>query len=203
MTVSRAKGLTPFGATSIETFSGIEIDLLNPQPAAFNITDIAVGLGNLCRFSGQVRRFYSVAEHSVLVSDLLGVSGRYDLRLAGLLHDASEAYTGDLTAPMKYVIRLDPMVGKHHFDEVVDGIERAICDQFDLELSDEDHAAIKRADNQALRIEAEALCHSKGNYWSWPDYVTKQLPEGVQWAGGLPPMSAAMLFEQRWEQING
>ncbi len=205
MVVSTAKGLTPFGPSSIETFSGIEIDLLQPQPFSFTIEDIAVGLGNLCRFSGQVRRFYSVAEHSVLVCDLLGLMGRPDLRGAGLLHDPRQAYTGHMTAPVKHVIRMNT----HHtlrrepipFDQMVQRIERAINDRFGIEIAPEDHAVIKAADYQALRIEAAGLCRSKGDYWNWPAEALKYPPDGIEWKGGLLPMEAAMLFEQRWESM--
>jgi hypothetical protein len=81
----------------IRTFTGLDLDLLDPQPEAIAIEDIAHGLAQTCRFSGQCPRFYSVAEHSVRVS--LMVPARDALE--ALLHDASEAYLSDLVSPLK------------------------------------------------------------------------------------------------------
>jgi hypothetical protein len=81
----------------IETVSGRMVDVLNPQPEDFDIKDIAISLGNLCRFNGQVKRFYSVAEHSVLMMD--NVPAEYGIY--ALLHDAAEAYISDVVRPLK------------------------------------------------------------------------------------------------------
>ena len=82
----------------IRTFSGKMINPLNPDSSQINLKDIAHALSNICRFTGHVRRFYSVAQHCVLVS-----SNCYlDNALAGLLHDASEAYLCDIASPVKH-----------------------------------------------------------------------------------------------------
>ena len=70
---------------------------LDPCAAELDIGDIAHALSNLCRFNGHVRQFYSVAEHSCHVADILPAP----LKLAGLLHDASEAYLCDMPRPVK------------------------------------------------------------------------------------------------------
>ena len=79
----------------IETFTGKEFYFLDPTPDSIDIRDIAHSLAFTCRYTGHSRRFYSVAEHSVLVS-YLAVDP-----LAGLLHDASEAYITDIASPIK------------------------------------------------------------------------------------------------------
>jgi hypothetical protein len=82
---------------SITTFSGMRFWPLIPNPADIRIEDIAHALSNQCRFAGHSREFYSVAEHSVRVSQHC----RPEDALWGLLHDASEAYLSDVPAPLK------------------------------------------------------------------------------------------------------
>lgn len=88
----------------IQTFSGLELDILNPHPDQISIIDIAHGLSNLCRYTGQTRFFYSVAQHSVLVATYLEKKYGPAEAFAGLLHDASEAYMGDVATPLKKLL---------------------------------------------------------------------------------------------------
>jgi len=82
------------------TFTGKQIDILHPTPNDIDIRDIAHGLSLLCRFSGQCDEFYSVAEHSLLASSLVD---NVKNKKAALLHDAAEAYIGDLITPVKKI----------------------------------------------------------------------------------------------------
>jgi uncharacterized protein len=79
------------------TYTGLNVQPLSPAPDDLDIHDIAHSLSHICRFLGHAQRFYSVAQHSVLVSQMVP---RADA-LWGLLHDASEAYLCDLPAPLK------------------------------------------------------------------------------------------------------
>ena len=81
----------------IRTFTGKLVDPFNPDPNTIDIIDIAHGLSNICRYGGQCSRFYSVAEHCCYVSD----ASPEGSKLAALLHDASEAYIGDMIQPLK------------------------------------------------------------------------------------------------------
>ena len=90
------KGLYDF-PNKVRTVSGKYIDLFNLTPEDIDIEDIAYGLAHTARFGGQTRRYYSVAEHAIVVS----VNLPLELKLAGLLHDASEAYIGDMPSPVK------------------------------------------------------------------------------------------------------
>lgn len=135
--------------TWIATFIGRRFYPLNPDQADVDIRDIAHGLSNMVRFSGQIKRFYSVAEHSLVVASLLPE----DLQLLGLMHDAAEAYIPDLSTPVKH----SPTMGA--FIVIENRIMRAINMRFELpsELTLSVKRAIKIADRQALRLEVEAL----------------------------------------------
>src|SRR4051794_27255584 len=86
----------------IPTASGARFDPFAPDAASIEIRDIAHALGNLCRFGGHCRVFYSVAQHSCLVADLVERRGAgVECVHWALLHDASEAYLGDLPHPVK------------------------------------------------------------------------------------------------------
>ena len=79
------------------TYTGKLVDLQNPERASIDIEDIAHALSQLCRFAGHTNRFYSVAQHSIIVAQ--NVSPQHTLY--GLLHDAAEAYMVDMPKPLK------------------------------------------------------------------------------------------------------
>ena len=88
----------------IQTFTGKAFDIENPQPDQIDIVDIAHALSHLCRYNGHTKWFYSVAQHSVLVAETIAerCSDPFVLRSA-LLHDAAEAYLGDMVRPLKRI----------------------------------------------------------------------------------------------------
>ena len=77
--------------------SGRSFDFMNIKSNEICIEDIAHGLSNLCRFSGQTPKFYSVAEHCVLASNKVPYKFKFDV----LMHDAAEAFVGDMVTPLK------------------------------------------------------------------------------------------------------
>lgn len=89
----------PFMVTS----SGRAVPLVRTPAVAISVRDIAAHLSKICRFAGATRVFYSVAQHSVLVSTLMAEHGPAG-RLYGLLHDAHEAYVGDIPQPVKHLL---------------------------------------------------------------------------------------------------
>jgi hypothetical protein len=89
-----------FPTTAIRTYTGEIFDVLNPDPELICIEDIAHALGNLCRFGGHTRRFYSVGQHAFLCATL----APEPLKLAALLHDASEVYLVDVPSPIKQLL---------------------------------------------------------------------------------------------------
>lgn len=86
--------------TWIQTYTDVAFDLIKCVPADVRIVDIAHALSNLCRFNGHCTQFYSVAQHSFLASYQVP---REDA-LAALMHDAAEAYVGDVVSPLKMML---------------------------------------------------------------------------------------------------
>lgn len=139
-----------------QTYTGKLVDVAHPDPAAVNILDIAQALSMTCRYGGHCRDFYSVAEHSLLVH-LIGVTGNPKNNLALLLHDAAEAYVGDLVTPLKRVLR-----AKNLEDDWL----RAIEQKLDLDtLLSEPSSLVKAADRRALSIEVVALFDQPDPAW--------------------------------------
>lgn len=136
----------------LRTVTGRAFYVQDPRPHDICIEDIAWPLSMICRFGGQIRFLYTVAQHSVLVADCLARLGRsrHDC-LAGLLHDGSEAYAGDVVWPLKQVI------GPLGYSAIEHGIESCIEIVYDLHVDAELKALIKHADLRALATEKRDL----------------------------------------------
>lgn len=128
---------------SIRTFTGLYVDLLNPDISTINIEDIAHALSNMCRFGGHTPKHYSVAQHCVYVAQLLAPN----FRLQGLLHDAAEAYLVDIPSPLKRIIK--------GYDELEENIMKTIALKFGSTYPL--HPSIKGADMHMLKVEWENL----------------------------------------------
>lgn len=86
----------------IQTISGRHVDVMNPDPDTIILDDIVHAISNLCRYGGHIPHFYSVAEHSTYVAKWLHAQDATpDEIITGLLHDAAEAYIGDIVRPLK------------------------------------------------------------------------------------------------------
>ena len=147
--------------TWILTRSGRKIDLAKPTADMIDPTDIAHALSMQVRFNGHVRSFYSVAQHCILVADLVPAEDR----LAALLHDATEAYVGDLVRPLKEGMR--DFYESHALVSLYDAVERniwhAICERFDLDTTLPD--SVKHADLVALATEKRDLMPNHPEAW--------------------------------------
>lgn len=97
----------------LTTVSMHRVNLLAPHANVISIEDIAHALSHICRFNGHLQQFYSVAEHSVLLSKLVPE----EYAFAALLHDAAEAYTGDITRPMRELVDIASIEGR--FNDVI------------------------------------------------------------------------------------
>ena len=146
-------------ATAMHLTSGGILDLADPDPALINFGDIITSLSRQARYNGQGRFFYSVAEHSLMVCQL--VMQRHPCRqniglwMAALLHDAHEAYIGDITKPMQALLGEDAAAQR---EKVCARLDQAIFARAGIFCPTEAEAAIiKQADRDMTVIEIEAL----------------------------------------------
>ncbi len=135
----------------ILTRSGLYFDITDPSRNPFSINDIAHALSNLCRFNGHCNKFYSVAQHSVGVSQLVPK----EHAMAALLHDAAEAYIGDMVTPLKKLIPA--------FKAIEGRIQREISLEYNVPL--DHHYTVKAADLRMLAIEKRDLMPNPADHW--------------------------------------
>lgn len=150
----------------IQTYTGRQFWIFDPRPEDFNIEDIARSLSQICRFGGHCRPFYSVAQHSYFVSCLAEKEAKVrglitrPFALAGLLHDAAEAYIGDCVRPLK---RTSAMM---RYRDVEKSIEEALAQRFQLTYPFAE--IIKAADEIILMTEARDLMQPAAVTWNNP-----------------------------------
>lgn len=144
-----------------QTFTGVQFWPLDPRPEDVRAADIAHALSLQCRFAGHCRVPYSVAEHSVRVAEWVWDETNGDRRasLAGLLHDASEAYCVDVPRPLK------PHLGGYR--EIEHGVMRAIEAWAGLPIGACEVPIIKRADEVLLMTEARDLMGPAPAPWTF------------------------------------
>lgn len=189
----------PIAIARVDVMKGLEGDITTPYCSTFlgnrfyplecritkiDIEDIANGLAYQCRFNGQTNRFFSVAEHSLIVSALVPD----ELKFAALMHDAGEAYLGDWVKPIKILFP--------ELNALEEGVTNLIVEEFGLDFSN--YAPIKRADNISLATEKRDLMPNSTEDWSYLDGVPAL-------ARPLNPMDAAtakVLFLQEYHRLN-
>jgi hypothetical protein len=167
-----------------QTYSGVKFWPLDCRVEEINLIDIAHGLANTCRYNGHCLRFYSVAEHSVLVSRLV----KPENALQALFHDAPEAYVGDVIRPLKRFL-----IG---FQEIEDAIFEKVALKFGFpaEMSED----VKRVDSAILGDEQNALF---ADYLEWRlDYPPLGVADSI---ACLRPKLARQSFLQRYYELTG
>lgn len=165
----------------ITTYTGKRFVPLNPTTESIDIKDIAHALSNICRFTGHSSEFYSVAQHSVLVSHLCN----YENRLHGLLHDASEAYIFDCASPLKRSPEFE------FYRKIEESIQNIIFEKFNL--TNLDHDDVKRADILLLATEAKSFMIDNAHW----ELKIKSLPIKIE---PLLPKEAEALFLTRFNE---
>jgi uncharacterized protein len=174
----------------LQTVSGRWVNPFDPDPSQLDAGDIARALANQCRFGGHSRVFYSVAQHSVIVSELVEQrGGDVEDAFAALMHDATEAYLGDMPHPLKHRSPLGAA-----FKDAEDHLERALRERFGIKP---DVPEIKRVDRSLLATERRTFSDET---WHWPEL------EGVEpldlelkaWT----PDEAAEAFARRYAELD-
>ena len=140
----------------VTTYTGRKLSLINPQPDDIYVEDIAHHLSLICRFNGACHVHYSVAQHSILVANCVSKENE----LWGLLHDAAEAYIGDLVKPAKH------LYGMFSYRIIENAILECVAEKFNLPKAIP--TEVIYADNAALFTEARAL---GVDYSGWSDPI--------------------------------
>jgi hypothetical protein len=173
----------------LQTISGRWVNPFEPDPEQIDIGDIARALSNQCRFGGHCRAFYSVAQHSVHVSELVEArGGDVEDVFAALMHDAGEAYLGDMPHPIKHRSPLGAA-----FREAEAHLEGAIHERFGVKSVVPD---LKPADRALLATERRAF---SAETWHWPEL------EGIEPLDlelrAWPPDEAEREFIRRYHEL--
>jgi uncharacterized protein len=166
----------------IQTYSGLQFWPMDARQDEVNIEDIAHSLSMLCRFNGHLERFYSVAEHSVYVSQIVSQENQ----LWGLLHDSAEAYLADIPSPVKMHLA--------QFKSIEKNLLKVICSHFNIDTNMPPE--VKKADMVLLSTEKRVLMKPEPASWG-------NLPEATDKVviAGLSPHKAKDLFLKRYAEL--
>lgn len=170
----------------IRLLSGCLFDYNNPAASPVQIEDIAAALSKVCRFSGHIHRFYSVAQHAVNTS--LIVAPEY--AFTALMHDTAEAFTNDLPTPLKYAVPI--------FKDLEVRIEGAMSEKFGFEYPLPE--AVKIADLQMLSIEKVRLKRDL-SVWGVLEGIETAHVERLVDMSLMSPARAEKAFLQRYAEL--
>lgn len=169
-------GLIKGSEFAMETYTGKHIDIWAMKEEDIDLVDIAHHLSLICRFGGACKEFYSVGQHSLLVRELVvNASADKMTQLTALLHDAAEAYIGDLIRPLKYT--------QPKLIELEKRIMGTISKKFGI--SGGDYELVNKMDDVALAIEARQLVLGWQS-WNLPDItninieISEDFPQVVE-----------------------
>ncbi len=171
----------------MQTYKRIPFQPMEPVIEQIDIEDIAHALSMICRFGGHTREFYSVAEHSVHVS----MHCNPEHALAGLLHDAAEAYVGDLIRPIKRQLGMEAYCASE--DRILELILKSEGLATNLPVD------VHEADNAVLAAERDHDYIVGGAITPWA-----ALPPPAPVAFVIfPPVMAKRMFMARYNELKG
>lgn len=164
----------------IQTSIGVHFDLQDPKPEMVSIIDITRALSHINRFTGHTKKPYSVAVHSLNASYIVPP----EFALEALLHDAHEAYTGDVSSPLKSLLP--------DYRALENRIESVVRQRFGLPagMSPE----VKRADLTMLATERKLLLGDDGV--TWPCLQGIEPLNTIRWLDETPGNVAVMFYER-------
>lgn len=161
---------------TIRLRSGLYLDLSDPRENQFTLEDVAGALSKICRFGGQIECFYSVAEHSYWCGYQAECDGlSRDEVCAVLLHDAAEAFVGDVVKPLKI------MLGE--FGRIERRVEGVIERKFGVDFGRHKNV-IRKIDQEMLIAERRAMFSVDDVQWPGEDDVRRLTHQFGKW---LPP----------------
>ncbi len=166
------------------THSGRYFHFLEPDPDSILMEDISYALSNICRFGGHTNPFYSVAQHSYLASLIVPPEDAF----WGLLHDAAEAYTGDITTPLKQLLP--------EFQAIEKRCESAVFAKFGLTGPMPD--SVRHADLVLLATEARDLLPAHRDRWTILAEIEPLGETIVPWT----PATARKVFLSRFAELS-
>lgn len=194
-----------------QTLTGADVDLMLPDPDTIHLEDIAWALAAQPRFTGHTRDVqpdgnnepvvYSVAQHSIWVVLYLEEEGWHEgVQLAGLLHDAREAYLGDDSTPKKRAV--EALAGWDVIEALARGLDRAIMRWAGLPYPwpEDWRKAIKDADMVALATERRDFTVPGGA--AWDAYPTPE-PHPMLLGEAMPQDVAAQIFIEMFNRLKG
>lgn len=174
----------PRGELWMQTYSGVAFYPLDPHLEDILDLDIAHALSMLCRYGGHTNRFYSVAEHCVLMSEAVSPENA----LWALLHDAAEAYMQDLVRPIKTVMST--------YREAEDRLLEVILVKYNV-YKITPPQEVKTADNRIFLDEREALLTQRPQFWH--PTVEALEPLGVQIMAWTPEEAREQYLTRLWD----
>jgi len=174
-------------ADGIVLLSGATFNYNKPEESEVTIDDLATALSNVCRFSGHLPRFYSVAQHLVNTSRIVP-SG---LEFTALMHDTAEAFTNDLPTPLKFALPI--------FKELEVTIEAAMSTRFGFEYPYPE--GVKLADTQMLLLE-KVYVKEDTSVWEYYGDVKYDHLKDVVDLDSWQPRRAKREFLERFEELN-
>ena len=171
----------------ISLLSGAKFNYNRPEESDVTIDDIATALSNICRFSGHLPYFYSVAQHLVNTSRIVDDEFAFD----ALMHDTAEAFTNDLPTPLKWALPI--------FKDLEISIESAMAKRFGFNFPY--HPLVKEADTHMLILEKTYV---KGDTSVWPHYEGIEVDHLVDLVDlkGWQPIRAKREFLERFEELS-
>lgn len=180
----------------IRTASGRKLYPFSPREEDISVEDITIGLSHTCRYGGQTPRYYSVAEHCVRVCEVLDRFASGSFLFEGLLHDASEAYLGDIQRPIKKWL--------DEYKEVERIVTSEVERKLGLESSEQATSIVHWADNLVMHAEFVSFFGEETHvedFGTFPSDRVKAL--AGEWELGWSPEKARSEFMDHFERLQG